>query len=95
MGFMTTASVDCGEWRLEHEIGHGAYGVVYSAANGKGERAAVKVCRREDIGDERYKRELRGAKLYRSLPPQEGLVRMRNLVETDWGFYTVMDLADD
>ena len=95
MGFMTTASVDCGEWRLEHEIGHGAYGVVYSAANGKGERAAVKVCRREDIGEERYGRELRGARLYSAIPPQEGLVRMREFAEEPWGFYAVMDLADD
>ena len=81
--------------RLEREIGRGAYGTVYLAVMPDGERAAVKVCRRDDIGDERYQRELRGAKLYRSIPPQEGLVRMRNLVETDCGFYTVMDLADD
>ena len=83
------------EGRLEREIGRGAYGTVYLAVGQGGERTAVKVCRREDIGEERYQRELRGAKLYRSLPPQEGLVRMRSLVETDWGFYTVMDLADD
>ena len=25
----------------------------------------------------------------------EGLVRMRELVEEEWGFYTVMDLVDD
>ena len=81
--------------RLEREIGRGAYGTVYLAVMPDGERAAVKVCRRETVGEERYQRELRGAKLYRSIPPQEGLVRMRNLVETDWGFYTVMDLADD
>ncbi len=55
----------------------------------------MKVCRRDTVGDERYARELRGAKLYRAIPPQEGLVRMRELVETEWGFYTVMDLADD
>ena len=73
---MTAACVDCGEWRLEREIGRGAYGVVYGAVNGRGERAAVKVCRRDDIGEERYERELRGAKLYRLIPPQEGLVRM-------------------
>ena len=85
----------CGAWRLEQEIGRGAYGVVYLAAGAGGERAAVKVCCREDIGDERFARELRGAKLYRAIPPQEGLVRMRDLVETEWGFYTVMDLADD
>ena len=83
------------EGKLEREIGRGAYGTVYLAVGPNGERAAVKVCRRDDIGDERCQRELRGAKLYRSIPPQEGLVRMRNLVETDWGFYTVMDLADD
>ncbi len=77
------------------EIGHGAYGVVYMANGAGGERAAVKVCRRDAVGDERYMREFRGARLYRSIPPQEGLVRMRDLVETDWGFYTVMDLADD
>ena len=85
----------CREWRLEREIGQGAYGVVYLAIGSGGERAAVKVCRRDDIGEERYERELRGAKLYRAIPPQEGLVRMRDLVETEWGFYTVMDLADD
>ena len=81
--------------RLEKEIGQGAYGKVYLAVGPDGERAAVKVCRRDAIGDERYERELRGAKFYRSIPPQEGLVRMRGLVEQDWGFYTVMDLADD
>ena len=85
----------CGEWRLEREIGRGAYGTVYLAAGSGGERAAVKVCRREDIGDERYERELRGAKLYMAIPPQDGLVRMRGLAEEAWGFYTVMDLADD
>ena len=85
----------CGDWRLEREIGQGAYGVVYLAIGSDGVRAAVKVCRREAVGDERYARELRGAKLYRAIPPQEGLVRMRELVETEWGFYTVMDLADD
>ena len=91
----TGIRVGCGDWRLDREIGHGAYGVVYAAANGKGERAAVKVCRRDAAGDERYERELRGAKLYMAIPPQEGLVRMRELVEKDWGFYTVMGLADD
>ena len=83
-----------GLW-LEREIGRGAYGTVYLAVGPRGERAAVKVCRREDVGEERYERELRGAKLYRAIPPQNGLVRMRGLVEEDWGFYTVMDLADD
>ena len=87
--------VDCGDWRLGREIGRGAYGVVYVAVNGKGERAAMKVCRRDDIGEDRYERELRGAKLYSAIPPQEGLVRVREFVEVSWGFYTVMDLADD
>ena len=85
----------CGNWRLEREIGHGAYGVVYLAVAPDGECAAVKVCRRDAVDPERYSRELRGAKLYRAIPPQEGLARMRTLVETDWGFYAVMDLADD
>ena len=85
----------CGDWRLDCEIGHGAYGVVYAAVNSKGERAAVKVCRRETIGEERYERELRGARLYSAIPPQDGLVRMLELAEEQWGFYTVMELADD
>ncbi|MBR5549393.1 MAG: protein kinase [Kiritimatiellae bacterium] len=85
----------CGDWRLDREIGRGAYGVVYIATNGKGERAAVKVCRREEGGEERYARELRGAKLYSAIPPQEGLVRIKELAEEPWGFYAVMDLADD
>ena len=89
------APVRCGEWELVQEIGRGAYGVVYRALGPDGARAAVKVCRRGDVGDERCARELRGARLYRSIPQQEGLVRMRELVEADWGFYTVMDLADD
>ena len=89
------APVRCGEWELVQEIGRGAYGVVYRAMGPGGARAAVKACRRGDVGDERCARELRGARLYRSIPPQEGLVRMRELVEADWGFYTVMDLADD
>lgn len=89
------APVRCGEWELVQEIGRGAYGVVYRAVGPGGVQAAVKVCRRGDVGDERCARELRGARLYRSIPPQEGLVRMRELVEADWGFYTVMDLADD
>ena len=85
----------CGQWRLVREIGHGAYGVVYLAVAPDGECAAVKVCRRDAVDPERYSRELRGAKLYRAIPSQEGLVRMRTLVETAWGFYAVMDLADD
>ena len=85
----------CGQWRLVREIGHGAYGVVYLAVAPDGECAAVKVCRRDAVDPERYSRELRGAKLYRAIPPQEGLVRMRKLAETEWGFYAVMDLADD
>ena len=85
----------CGSWRLVREIGHGAYGVVYLAEYAEGERAAVKVCRRDAIGEERYARELRGARLYQSVSDPEGLVRMRKLVEKDWGFYSVMDLADD
>ncbi|MBO7684591.1 MAG: serine/threonine protein kinase [Kiritimatiellae bacterium] len=89
------ADVVCGKWRLEREIGRGAYGVVYLSVNGKGERAAVKVCRRGDTGDERYERELRGARLYSAIPPQEGLVRMREFAEAPWGFYYVMELADD
>ena len=85
----------CGKWRLDREIGHGAYGVVYAAADKKGNRAAVKVCRRDAVGDERYKRELRGAKLYYSIPSQEGLVRMKGFGLRDWGFYAVMELADN
>ena len=76
--------ISCGDWRLEREIGKGAYGTGYLAVEPRGERAAVKVCRREDIGDERYARELRGARLYGAIPPHEGLVRMRELVEKDW-----------
>ena len=86
---------NCGQWHLEREIGHGAYGVVFLAEGPNGERAAVKVCRRDAIGEERYERELRGAKLYRTIPPQEGLVRMREFEEESWGFYAVMDLADN
>ena len=37
---------NCGQWHLEREIGHGAYGVVFLAEGPDGERAAVKVCRR-------------------------------------------------
>jgi len=85
----------CGAWKLEREIGRGAYGVVYLAVGPGGERAAVKVCRRDAVGDERYARELRGAKLFMSIPPHEGLVLMCELVEEPWGFYTVLDLADD
>ena len=86
---------NCGQWHLEREIGHGAYGVVFLAEGPDGERAAVKVCRCDAIGEERYERELRGAKLYRTIPSQEGLVCMREFVEESWGFYAVMDLADD
>ena len=95
---MNSTGIDqmtCGKWKLAQEIGRGAYGVVYRAVGSGGECAAVKVCRRDAVGDECFERELRGATLFKSIPPQEGLVRMRDLVETDWGFYTVLDLADD
>ena len=55
----------------------------------------MKVCLREELGDVRYERELRGAKLYMRIPPSEGLVRLLELVECEWGFYTVMEIADD
>ena len=77
------------------EIGRGAYGVVYLAEGPDGGWVAAKVCRREDIGEERYERELRGARLYSAIPPQEGLVRMLELAEEPWRFYVVMELADD
>ena len=87
--------LQCGEWRLVREIGRGAYGTVYFAVAGDGRRAAVKVCRRDAGDDGRYARELRGARLYMSVSSGEGLVRMREVVEEDWGFCSVMDLADD
>ena len=91
----TKSLIYCGDWRLDREIGRGAYGVVYLAEDADGAWAAVKVCRRDEIGEERYARELRGARLYSAIPSQEGLVRMHELAETPWGFYVVMDLADD
>lgn len=91
----TKSLIYCGDWRLVREIGHGAYGVVYLAEGADGAWAAVKVCRRDEIGEERYARELRGARLYSAIPSQEGLVRMHELAEKPWGFYVVMDLADD
>lgn len=90
-----SAGAGCGGWRLGREIGSGAYGVVHFATGPCGAVAAVKVCRRDSIGDERYGRELRGAKLYSAIPPQEGLVRMMELIEEPWGFCSVMELADD
>lgn len=90
----TKSLIYCGDWRLVREIGHGAYGVVYLAVGTDGKRAAVKVCRRDEIGEERYARELRGARLYSAIPRTTGLVWMKELVEEPWGFYSVMDLAD-
>ena len=90
----TKIRIDCGDWRLVREIGHGAYGVVYLAVGTDGKRAAVKVCRRDEMPDERYARELRGARLYSAIPRTDGLVCMKELVEKPWGFYSVMDLAD-
>ena len=85
----------CGTWTLGREIGRGAAGVVYLATAAVGRFAAVKVCLREELGDVRYERELRGAKLYMRIPPSEGLVRLLGFGECAWGFYTVMELADD
>ena len=85
----------CGAWTLVREIGRGAYGVVYFARGLLGKTAAVKVCARDAVDLEHYSRELRGAKLYMSIPPSEGLVRVQELRECAWGFYMVMDLADD
>lgn len=92
---MEDFELDCGSWTLVREIGHGAYGVVYMATNRVGEAAALKVCRRDALDGDRYERELRGAKVYKTIPPVEGLVRMLELGERDWGFYVVMELADD
>lgn len=88
-------SFKCGDWRLEREIGRGAYGAVYLASSSPKNYAAIKVCLRDEIDEGSYERELRGAKLYSSIPPSIGLVRMRELREEEWGFYVVMDLADD
>ena len=82
----------CGTWTLGREIGRGAAGVVYLATDAEGKFAAVKVCLREELMDGRYERELRGAKLYKRIPPSEGLVRLLELAECEWGFYTVMRL---
>lgn len=65
------------------------------ATNAEGKFAAVKICLRAELGDVRYGRELRGAKLYMRIPPSEGLVRLLELGECEWGFYTVMEIADD
>ena len=46
---------------MRREIGRGAAGVVYLATAPVGRFAAVKVCLREELGDVRYERELRGA----------------------------------
>ncbi len=91
----TGGLVECGAWRLLKEAGRGAYGTVYLAEGPGGRRAAVKVCRKEAAGPGRYGRELRGAKHYKTLPAAEGLVRMLELAEADWGFWYAMDLADD
>lgn len=85
----------CGAWTLGREIGRGAAGVVYLATDSEGGFAAVKVCLRAELGDVRYERELRGAKLYKRIPSSEGLVRILELGECEWGFYTAMELADD
>ena len=84
-----------GEWKIGHAIGRGAYGVVYSVTGPNGECAAAKICRRDGTDPDRYARELRGARLYQSIPPGDGLVRLLDLRECEWGFYTVMELADD
>ena len=85
----------CGTWTLRQEIGRGAAGVVYLATNAEGRFAAVKVCFREELGDVRYERELRGAKLFKQIPSGEGLVRVLEFGDCSWGFFTVMELADD
>ena len=85
----------CGKWRLGREIGRGAYGAVYIATDPDGDTVAVKVCRRDRMDLDRYQRELRGAKLYRSIQAVVGLVRMLGFDECNWGFYAAMELADD
>ena len=85
----------CGDWVLQREIGRGAYGVVYSATGLHGKMAAVKCCIREELSPECYERELRGVKLYRTIPAGEGLVRLFELCECDWGVYAAIELADD
>lgn len=55
-----TGQIACGRWKLAQEIGRSAHGVVYEAVGPCGERAAVKVCRRDAVGDECYEREFRG-----------------------------------
>ena len=87
--------IACGKWTLGQKIGQGAYGVVYLAKGPDDTTAAVKVCRKDDTDPDRYERELRGARLYQSVPPEEGLVRLLDLGVCEWGFYTVMELADD
>lgn len=87
--------IACGKWTLGQKIGQGAYGVVYLAKGPDDTTAAVKVCRKDDTDPDRYERELRGTRLYHSVPPGTGLVRLLDLGICEWGFYTVMELADD
>lgn len=84
-----------GKWTLIREIGRGASGIVYLATGVDGGLAAVRICLRGELGADRYARELRGAKLYRGIPPGEGLVRLLELGEFEQGFYMAMELADD
>lgn len=84
-----------GKWKLDREIGRGAYGVVYLGKGPNDEQVAVKVCSRTEVDDKHFAREFRGARLYQAVPASRGLVRQLELGEFADGFYQVMELADD
>lgn len=86
-----------GPYRAIREIGQGAHGSVWLADGPEG-RVALKFCPRPETPERRedWERERRGWRLFATIPPNAGLVRVFRMGESDDGaaFWVAMELAD-
>lgn len=81
-----------GQYTLLHEIGKGAFGLVFLAQRDDGKYVALKVVSLlGEMGD----RELQALESYKKCPPNESLIEIYDHVIQENQFYYTMELADN